>query len=74
MEETHRSVEYEGRSADQDNAREEEDTGTDLDRVESLVEHHDGEEDCDEGTGKDDAQGVRDVHEGDAGEGADECQ
>ena len=72
MEDTHGRVEYEWRSTDQDDARQEEHTRTDLDRVESLVEHQDGEEDGDHGTGEDDAQGVRDVHEGDAGEGTDE--
>ena len=73
-EEARGSVEEEGRLADQDDAGEEEDTRTDLDVVESVAKHHGGEEDGDEGTGEDDAQGVWDVHEGDAGEGADECQ
>ena len=71
-EETHGGVEEEGRLADQDDTGEEEDSGTDLDGVESVAEHHGREEDGDEGTGEDDAQCVRDVHEGDAGEGADE--
>ena len=71
-EEARGSIEEEGRLADQDDAGEEEDTRTDLEGAESVAKHYGGEEDGDEGTGEDDAQGVRDVHEGDAGEGTDE--
>ena len=62
------SLEEEGRLADQDNSGQEEDNGDDLDGVEFVIEHQGGEDDGDEGTGEDDAQGVRNIHEGDAGE------
>ena len=65
-------VKHEGRLTDQDDTREEEDPGNDLDYVEFVPQHDGREEDGDYGAGEDDAERVWDVHEGDAGEATDE--
>ena len=65
-------VEDERRFADKNDTTEQELTSDDLDNVDAVSEENCREGNGDHGTGEDDAEGVGDSHEGDAGEAGDE--
>ena len=66
------SVEYEGRFADQDDSSKELESSTHVDGVQFVPQHHGGEEDGDQRAGEDDGERVRNIYQGDRGQGTDE--
>ena len=61
-------LEYEGGLAHEDHSWEQHGAGGDVDSAEPVSEQQGGEEDCHRRAGEDDAQGVRDSHQGHAGQ------
>ena len=65
-------VEQEGRLADKNNAKEEEDTRDTFEDVQFVSKDDDREGNGDHRTGKDDTECIRDRHEADTGKAGDE--